>query len=182
MVATKKAKAPKGPYCYALADQFGIVFYIGKGIRDRMYQHEKEAHRGGGGEKCQRIREILKSGGDVQYSVLGVYESHSEAFNAEREFIAAHKGLTNVRPGGGGVRDAKERICQQAVKLLAKLKPFHEWEPAIPAELRSAITNVFGSPRAAYQLFLDELTNACSHPAPTSVVVGSNGMAEFEWV
>lgn len=90
-------------YVYELIDTRNkAVFYIGKGQGRRMYDHEREAARGVRSRKCDRIREIAASGGEVGYRVAARFATEADAYEAERMAIEriGLDNLTNVLPGG----------------------------------------------------------------------------------
>lgn len=177
-----KKKAPGSPYVYALVDA-GQVFYIGKGRGQRMYAHVKDAQRGCVGPKCDRIRAILASGREVEHRVLAVYQSDTEAYAAERDFIAAHSDLTNIASGGGALAVApKERMRQQAQNMLDRMQTFEDWLPCLTDAGRNVITTVFGSPRAFYDRLVEALRNETSDPQPNFMLVRQNGTVEMGWV
>lgn len=95
-------------YVYTLADpRDGAVFYVGKGQRDRMHQHEIMAKKGrvcGNYPKFCRLREILLAGLSVKADVVARFRTAEEAFSHERVLIAeiGLHNLTNITPGGGG--------------------------------------------------------------------------------
>lgn len=59
-------------YVYELLDPAGIVFYVGKGSRNRLYQHVTDAKRLVCSRKCNKIREIISSGCEVIHRTYGV--------------------------------------------------------------------------------------------------------------
>lgn len=89
---------------YELRDPDGTPFYVGKGQFARPIVHAQEARRGVGGHKCNHIRKLWRSGGDVVIAVVLTTENEDAAFAEERRLIA-HYGranLTNVTDGGVG--------------------------------------------------------------------------------
>jgi hypothetical protein len=62
--------APKTWYVYTYAFPDGTVFYVGKGVRARIEEHEREAQSGCDCEKCRTIRRIWKSGMPVQKRIV----------------------------------------------------------------------------------------------------------------
>lgn len=61
-------------YVYHLVDpRDGAVFYVGRGKRDRILAHEKEASKGLMTRKCQRIREIWASGQNIERRIVALF-------------------------------------------------------------------------------------------------------------
>lgn len=59
-----KVKQKLGYYVYALADpRDNKIFYIGKGINNRIFQHEEKLDNS---NKSNRIKEILSSGNKIK--------------------------------------------------------------------------------------------------------------------
>lgn len=94
-------------YVYTLSDpRDGAVFYVGKGCRSRLEQHERQAARGAVNAKCDRIRAIWADGGEVIRSRVASYAKEIDALREEARLIAeiGLSHLTNVAPGGRGGR------------------------------------------------------------------------------
>jgi hypothetical protein len=96
-------------YVYELRDpRDGSVFYVGKGVRDRINAHHKEAVAGRVSRKCDRIREILAAGKPVEAVKVRFFGNEQEAYDFEADLIQSYglDRLTNVVPGGGTARNA----------------------------------------------------------------------------
>src|SRR5260370_23213971 len=94
-------------YVYTYAYPDGRVFYVGKGVRDRIHRHERDAllSRNINPYKENVIRKILADGGRVIKAKLAYFETHEEALAYEIAlifFLNATDSLTNLTPGGDG--------------------------------------------------------------------------------
>lgn len=92
-------------YVYELIDpRDSSVFYVGKGKKGRIDQHEVEARKGRQSRKCDRIREIEAAGLNVGKRKVSHHKEELDAYDAEVELIAFHglSNLTNIASGGGG--------------------------------------------------------------------------------
>lgn len=90
-------------YVYTLSDpRTGDVFYLGKGQKNRLYDHEIDARHGKSGLKCEAIREIWADGLHVRYEIVRRFDIEEDAYAAEKNLIAkiGIENLTNVYPGG----------------------------------------------------------------------------------
>lgn len=184
-MATQKPPAieiPGQPYCYALLDG-DQVFYVGKGIRGRIFAHERETLRDGISAKCDRIRAIWAEGRQVGYQILGTYSSHEEAYQAEKGWIAQFPGLTNIASGGGGMRlSAKHRIQRTSKRLLARMIPLSDWLERAPKHLLDACARVCGSAENFYVLMQVNLAQNAKNPAPNVHLIGLDGrLAGVAW-
>ena len=80
-----KVKQKLGYYVYALADpRDNKIFYIGKGINNRIFQHEEKLDNS---NKSNRIKEILSSGNKIKKLIISYGLSEKEAFVAESTLI-----------------------------------------------------------------------------------------------
>src|SRR5581483_4894621 len=116
-----KFKAPPTWYNYTYAypdgyiedgiDLTDIVFYVGKGTKGRIDQHEKEAQKGCDCQKCQVIRRIWEKGFPVKKRIVFETLVESDALTREMELIAKHSGkhLTNII----GIRNRFPNIIQK---------------------------------------------------------------------
>lgn len=182
----KKPAAPSGLYVYALIDpRGGMPFYIGKGYGRRMFQHAKNVARGRekNEAKANRINAIWCDGEDVEYRVLGQYETDADAFAAEIEFIKAHDGLTNLSAGGDGscVGDAKEAFRSHAKRLLSRMMAFDAWNETMPRIGREMAVKIYGSVENCYQQIRDALVREVENPSPNVFTVRKNGKPGFGW-
>lgn len=92
-------------YIYELIDpRDDSVFYVGKGKKGRIDQHEAEAAKGRQSRKCELIREIEAAGLKIRKRKVSHHKDEVEAYDAEIERIGLYglANLTNVTSGGGG--------------------------------------------------------------------------------
>lgn len=88
-------------YVYQLADpRDGSVFYIGRGRRDRILAHEKEASKGLNTRKCQRIRAIWAAGLNIERRIIGLFHPQFawrswKAWELELIHERGYENLTN---------------------------------------------------------------------------------------
>lgn len=86
----KALQALKGYYVYALIDpRDNKVFYIGKGVGDRVFNHEIESEKSPVSEKIklQTISSIENSGLNVKKIIINWGLTESEAFASEASLI-----------------------------------------------------------------------------------------------
>lgn len=99
-------------YVYALArpvKRDWRIFYVGKGSKRRVFDHENEARKGHKCHKCNIIRKVLREGDEIQRYILLTTGDEQEAFDYEREMIALHgrENLCNLTDGGDGISGYK---------------------------------------------------------------------------
>ncbi len=101
-IVSSKPPHGKPHYVYTLAYPDGRVFYVGKGTRDRISVHERQAREGKKSPKCSIIRKIWTNGGEIVKAKLAYFETHKEACMYEIALIFFMDGLTNLTRGGDG--------------------------------------------------------------------------------
>lgn len=88
---------PAKYYVYTLAYPDGKVFYVGKGSKSRIRDHEREAKSGNCVcRKCIIIRGIWKSGREVKQEVVLEATSSQDALRHERRLIGELSALTDL--------------------------------------------------------------------------------------
>jgi hypothetical protein len=94
---------PRPFFVYELVDpRDGVIFYIGKGSKNRPAHHTRDAKAGKKTAKCHRIREILADGLEVGVVIVKRFRAEAVAFAYEKKQIELHglDNLTNMQPGG----------------------------------------------------------------------------------
>lgn len=85
---SEKVKCMLKWYVYALIDpRSKEIFYIGKGNKDRIFEHEKEKYVETEGNKGKRIKNIIASGNEVEKVIIQYGLEENEAFAAEAAII-----------------------------------------------------------------------------------------------
>jgi muconolactone delta-isomerase len=84
-------------YVYILYRPNDQPFYVGKGVHDRIYFHEKEARRGHECHKCRVIRKIWRKGGQVKKQIVFRTGDEDQAYRVEAQLIAKYRDqIVNV--------------------------------------------------------------------------------------
>lgn len=89
-------------YVYELTDPDNDeVFYVGKGMSNRVYTHLKKALNGDPSAKGCKIRDILKNCKKPKLNIIKQGMSESDAYNFESNLIENYgiENLTNVQSG-----------------------------------------------------------------------------------
>ncbi len=104
-------RSVNGHYVYILRRPNGRPFYVGKGIGERVFQHENEARHPNdwrsNAYKLNVIRAIWRASLNVQYEIDHIGHDEVAAHAREAVLISSikrlHEGgpLTNLAPGGG---------------------------------------------------------------------------------
>lgn len=89
-------------YVYLLKDPKGFVFYVGKGSKRRLLQHEREIYRMSyrvhtNWKKLNRIARIVASGKAIDYAFDSWYEEERPALRREDELTYYYEILDSRR-------------------------------------------------------------------------------------
>lgn len=108
-------------YVYTLAYPDGRVFYVGKGVNDRISEHERAARRGVQSKKCDIIRSIWAQGGEVVRRKVAFFQNEEEALRYEHYLISSLDGLINQFEGSDdfvtvSISPADERVFGASIK------------------------------------------------------------------
>lgn len=131
------------------------IFYVGKGIRNRMYLHEKQVRRGvvDNPSKCKEIQKIISNGFSVRTECFAVCSNEKEAYEVESLLINLFSatGISNIAI----CTMSHEDKCKESAKIM--LTRFREkseylaiFETQLPKSLKQAVIKVFGSAEKAY--------------------------------
>lgn len=99
-------------YVYELVDpRSDTVFYVGKGQKDRINNHEEDARRGVISHKCNKIRSIWDDGHQISKRKIALFWDEIAAYECEADRIdeIGLHNLTNVMPGSIPMVDWIER-------------------------------------------------------------------------
>jgi hypothetical protein len=109
-------------YVYLLCYPNGTPFYVGKGQRKRVEDHEKAARRGCDCAKCGFIRAIWQAGGTVQRAIVFETSREQEALDYEKTLIARYglNTLANKEPGSRGRRPRVFTLRPRARDLISR--------------------------------------------------------------
>lgn len=125
--ARSRLREAKGQYyVYVLSRPCGTPFYVGKGISERVFCHERDAiNTTLRSHKLNTIRALHNAGAPVSYSIE-ILASEGEALARERELIRLHGRhdlgtgpLTNMTDGGEGPANFSEETRQRHRDTLA---------------------------------------------------------------
>lgn len=142
---------PEGTYyTYALMRPEGAPFYIGKGSRDRVLQHVREALRDSLAPKsnpfkCNVIRSIHQKGGRLVYLIDRLYPSAQQldCLKCEEALIARYGRvcdggiLTNLAAGLGSLAERDAFTTQRHAATLSGANPDRPERTALNLFLRA---------------------------------------------
>jgi hypothetical protein len=116
---------------YLLSRPDGSPFYVGKGVKRRVLEHEAEARRAhqlgeSNPHKCNTIRKIIREGAEICYHIDSIFSFEEESRCLEREaalirrYRRLHEGgcLTNLAGGVGNLSGSSpESLAKHAATL-----------------------------------------------------------------
>lgn len=148
--------AARGYYVYFLIDgRSDDIFYVGKGIRNRIKHHRRSAYRFGAQNavKAKRIREC---GDDLVERIFAEGLSEPNALNIEKILIHRFRGMGITNITSGYVHPLESELARIDASIDA-IRPFDEWVKIMrPAQIES-VTKAKGSPEKFYAFFLGML-------------------------
>lgn len=155
-------KPPAGQYyVYVLVDpRDGAIFYVGKGLGDRMFNHNRRAQapRERGHPKSERILEIRAAGFAVKPLVFVVCDSEGEALGIERRLISEWKSrLTNISLGSSERRPRDEvgEFLARITQIINSIRPFDDWVSNAREDQLALAEKHFGGRAGFYNQMLD---------------------------
>ena len=132
-------------YVYELAypeSMGGKVFYVGKGIRGRIHEHESEARKGVQSEKCDIIREIWADGEKVVKRKVFETPIEQDAYIYEWvliNLIYKIDNLANVNAGGEGKRSKMLKKQVTFTISLALMERIYQQERSLSQAFRKVM-------------------------------------------
>ncbi len=120
-------------YVYTLTDPItGTVFYVGKGIGNRVFDHVNEAVESPNeNDKLNKIREIRMLGQAVRYEIIRHGMDENEAFEVESALID-FVGLTDLtNQVAGHYMDSRGRMSVTEIIAKYQAKPITITEPVL---------------------------------------------------
>jgi hypothetical protein len=111
-------------YVYTLSDpRTNKIFYIGKGIYNRIYNHEFLVRNGkfdNNSAKCKLIKEIIDSGNKIIYNKPFANLSEEDAYTKEKELITLYglSNLTNIMSGNSQIRKKLYKLLSNFFDIL----------------------------------------------------------------
>lgn len=99
-------------YVYLLMRPDGSVFYVGKGTRGRISDHEREARNGVQSHQCNIIRKVWAEGHEIIKQKIAFFVNEEDAYELETLLIKFFgKGdLANISDGGEGPSTLEDPI------------------------------------------------------------------------
>lgn len=116
MAKKQRASLTSKYYVYTLAHPDGTVFYVGKGTKDRINAHCRNARNGLQSYTCHTIRKIWAADCEVLQTKVAFFDDEDAAYQFEMHLITffGRENLTNHTDGGegGGGRPSLDRVAR----------------------------------------------------------------------
>lgn len=153
-------------YVYKLVDpRTKEPFYIGKGTKNRVHEHEKEALKGVCSKKTSKIKEIWDVNLKVEHEFFAYFKDEKFAYHIESELIKSTPNLTNWALVSRGDAYAKPFTASDAYDALLKyMGEFAYWYKTTKGGKRKIICESSGGHPVRLKLYkigFEGLYNRC---------------------
>lgn len=145
-----------GFYVYFLIDgRNDEIFYVGKGTRNRITNHRRDAKRSETSNQVKAGR-IIECGGHLRETVFADGLDEVAALAMEKSLIKRLRGhgLTNI--ASGSVHPLESELARIESNM-ASIRPFSDWVLNASARQLESASKLMGTPEAFYIYFVDTL-------------------------
>ncbi len=153
-------------YVYELVDpRNNNVFYVGKGQKNRIDAHEREAQSGVCSHKCNKIRSIVNSGNKIIKNRVAYFWDEHAAYDEEAKRILKYgiENLTNVVLGYGAMSKPLKHLSPAQVAMsIIKEWPgqFAFWlVHSNGGKLKATVEGLHPAYKAIWEVFYNKLAH-----------------------